>query len=97
MKLPKHILIFGQLVKVTKAKLDPHIDGLFWPKGLIQINQEIKRDHIPLVLTHELIHAVIARTSLHQVINGETEEIICDSIAKAITENFKLAPKDHIK
>lgn len=97
MKLPKRVLIFGQLVKVEKAKLDHHIDGLYWPKGLIQISEQAKRDHVPLVFIHELIHAVIARTSLHQVINGETEEIICDSIAKAITENFTLKAKDHIK
>lgn len=45
-------------------------------------------------LIHEVTHAIIARVGLTQVIDPEVEEILAESVATAITENFILGLKD---
>lgn len=92
-KLPKRFIVFGQIVRVEFAKLDLSIGGLCHPKGLIQINEELDESMVQQVLLHEFVHAVFGRVSLYQAITPEVEELIAESISKALCENFHLKPK----
>lgn len=45
-------------------------------------------------LIHEMTHAIVTRVGLTQNIDPYTEEILCESVATAITENFILGLRD---
>ena len=93
MKLPKKIIVFGQVVKVEYADLDDNIGGLCHPNGLIQISNSIEKKHVPQILLHEVIHAAFGRISLYQVIIPSVEEIVAEAISKTIIENFEIKAK----
>ena len=95
MRLPKSLNVFGQLVKVEFAELDPSIGGLSYAKGLIQINSQLERRMVKHVLLHEFFHSVISRLALDQNISLDTEEMLVDNLSKCLLENFdvKLKPK----
>ena len=63
----------------------------FHDKGMIFIDADLTGNDYLQTLLHELIHAVIQRTGIEESgIPEGIEEIICDNVATAIVENFKL-------
>lgn len=92
-RLPKRFNIFGQLVRVEYADLDESVGGLSHSHGLIQISKALEKSSVKQVLLHEFIHSVIGRISLYQTITPEIEEIICETISKAMCENFIIKNK----
>ncbi len=91
MKIPKKINIFGKKIKVKVADLGPDYDGMFYPSmDLIVINKSTPKERVPHVVVHEMLHAVITRCSLDQVISYPSEEVLVDMITKALLENFKI-------
>lgn len=91
--------IFGKIFRVLKAKnFSSHygLRGLFDPdKELIKVDSELIGDQYFITIIHELVHGVIYRTGIDQAKLSEgVEEVICENVAVAIVENFKLTPKN---
>lgn len=92
MKLPKSIKVFGETykIKVIKEK-DPVNLGLCdFQKKIILVHDRQSSKEIMHTLIHEVGHAVFNRIGLNQSISHDLEEVIVDSIATAISENFRL-------
>ena len=80
--------VYGKKVKVNTQSLDKlfgefdrHLYTITLDKGLDEHTKQI-------TLLHELIHAILHRTSIHIELSDELEELICDNIAKCFCENF---------
>lgn len=87
--------IFGKIIKVLKEKNLSRRTGsrgeFYSRHNLIVIDDKLVNDEFNQTLLHELIHAVISRVSIDQTSLEEgVEEIICDAVATAIIENFKI-------
>ena len=97
MKLPKSINILGQDLEVIEGPLN-HMYGCYdYIQKCIFIDTEVHKkwnEDIQATFIHEMIHAISKRVGLSQSIDRDIEEIICESIANCITDNFTLVPKD---
>ena len=90
----KSVLIFGKDIKIIPGDLRVKgLDGYFDPQSLtIHIEKTLKGDEKSHTLIHEMVHAVFHRVSINQTsLHPDVQEIICDSIATALTENFKIS------
>lgn len=87
--------VLGKNVKVVFTDLEAeNLYGRFWIEAnVIEIDKKLKKEQKTATILHELIHAVIQRSGLNNVIAPDTEEIVCDQIAKVIAENFHLKKK----
>ena len=90
--------IFGQMIRVLKEHDLTETQGArglcFQDKKLIFIDSDLTGDEYLQTLLHEVVHAVIQRTGIHESgLTDEVEEIICDNVATAIVENFKIKIK----
>lgn len=99
MKIPKKINIFGMMHKVTVmpnlAVYGQRVSGLFLPSShQIFIEADQEKEEMLHTFLHECGHAILDRISVGQTgLSTELEEIIVDSFARFITENFHLRPK----
>ena len=96
MKLPKSINILGQDLQVIEGPLDRMYGCYDYIQKCIFIDTEVHKkwnEDIQATFIHEMIHAVSKRVGLNQSIDRDIEEIICESIANSITDNFILVPK----
>lgn len=95
MRLPKSRMIFGQKWSIHKSELHDSTAGLCDKgSGEIHINDRIKEDvQIMATLLHEMGHGMFHRIGLEQAISHELEEIITESFATMIIENFNLTFK----
>lgn len=89
------INIFGQKIRVLKRKnmiRDHGVRGLYEPDlNLISIDAALVGKEFIQTILHELCHSVINRTGITQGMREVgVEEIICENIATALVENFKL-------
>lgn len=90
--------IFGTIYRVLKTKGELPIPGASGvcdlENKIIYIAAELVGEEYQRVLIHESIHAIINRCSIDQAqLSNDTQEILCDTIAVALTENFRLVPK----
>jgi Zn-dependent peptidase ImmA (M78 family) len=96
MKLPKKLNILGRTIKVIDAPIKGCY-GVFYPlQSEIVINTPIIKDHgldVNQTLIHEMIHVVMNRTGLDQIIDPQVSEIICETIANSMVDNFKIGYK----
>lgn len=93
-ELPKTVNIFGQKYKVKVEDLPPHLAGQCDRQSFeILLNSELIEPLVGEVLLHEIGHAVFSRVGLLQCVEHNIEEIIVDTFATAISENFKLVKK----
>ena len=87
--------VFGLNIPVREADLseeDAH--GLYLrKKKQILLDHNLKDEDFLHTLLHESFHAVFDRISLRQGVSTEAEEIICDTFATFLLENFHLKPK----
>lgn len=87
------INILGKKIKVkyrdmTKENVCGHY---IYAENLIEINNKMDKETQLITLVHEIIHAVLARSGVHNArISHDVEEIISDQVAKVIIENFIL-------
>lgn len=97
MKLPKKIKILGREIKIKEVPTKELIElsgvnasGLYDHLSLkIYIAKDLPEKEKMLVLRHEFCHSVMFITGLSQVINGDVQEIICESFANAMSDLFK--------
>lgn len=94
--------IFGKKVRVLKksqlsadADTELEIAGYYDPvSSVIAIHEKLVGDAFFHTLVHEIAHAVMHRTGVMQSrISPDIQEVLCENIATAITENFTLKQK----
>jgi hypothetical protein len=90
MKIYNSVTILGKVVPIRFSDEVPDNENANFINDEILIHPKCKKSELARVLTHEFLHAVFERGSISQAISSETEEMIVDLIAKAITENFHL-------
>ncbi|MNJ94807.1 hypothetical protein D3C87_125100 [compost metagenome] len=98
MKIPKEFYIKGKLWTVEyKWRLEePGIgkcDGLCdFTLRVIYLDRLISKEDKVRVFLHEYTHALIHEAHLHEAggIDGILEEVLCESVADGILENFIL-------
>lgn len=97
--------IFGKQVRVLKKKnlgedagTDHVLAGYYDPtNSVIAIDESLVGDEYYHTLVHEIVHAVLHRTGVIQSrLSMDVHEIICENIATALTENFKLTKKKDV-
>ena len=97
MKKPsQHLKVLGKKVKVKfRDMTEENVCGHYvYAENLIEINNKMNLETQQITLIHELIHATFFRAGiLNAKVSHDIEEVICDQVAKVITENFKLIKK----
>lgn len=91
MSLPTTLNIFGQTYKVKPTNLIETMGalGLCDRKDkVIYIDNTVDEREQYCTLLHEMGHAVFSRVSLVQAVDAKLEEVIVDTLATAIIENF---------
>lgn len=97
-KLPKKLFIFGQ---ETPVIIRPNLSfetgnaGYYDPiKREIVLCSTLKGEDLGQTLIHEFLHGVSFRTGLIQTkIPMEVFEVIAETSATALVENFKFSPR----
>lgn len=98
--LPKKIDAFGKKVKIIET--NKHIDefnpveayGVFCrERWTIYIRENLNDKEKIQTLIHEYLHAVFHRLHLNCSLDEHSENIMVDTIATAITENFNIEIK----
>ena len=96
-KIPEWIEVYGQLYEI---QLDPRCEEIHNCHGyhhelsrLIVIDANLEGDIAIQTMLHECFHAIFKRLSFNQGIDSALEEIIVDSFAKWIVENFNIVSK----
>lgn len=89
--------IFGSniRVKMIRGMIEVHgLRGLYQPAlKVISIDSDQPKEDQMQTLLHEVVHVVINRIGIDQAkISEGVEEIICESVATALIENFKIKP-----
>lgn len=93
LKIIKNLDVLGKKIKVVfRDMTEENVCGHYiYSSNLIEINNMLTKETQEITLIHELIHAVFFRAGvLNTKVSEDIEEIICDQVAKVITENFKL-------
>lgn len=92
------VKVFGKKVKIKFGEnlvINGHpVFGYFdTDKWTIFIDKNQDEKHIADTLLHEIGHALMHRLYFDGIIDPATIELIVESFAKVITENFKLQKK----
>jgi hypothetical protein len=83
--------ILGKSYRVRVKEIDESVARVNYSLQIIEINPCQKGQKFDECLIHEIIHATFDRIGVGSTkLNSDIEEIFCDSIAKVISENFKL-------
>lgn len=90
--MKKSFNVFGAKIKVKSFKETPetaHIMGYAVKQdNTIFISDSISPNQVSSTLTHELMHHLIFRIGLDQVLTQEIQEIICEAVSKFVDENY---------
>lgn len=97
MKIPSSVEIFGQRVSVRVVDLtditpgaagfyDPRIESIF-------IHSDLSDKDAAVTLVHEMVHALASRLNWIGAIDHDVIELLCDHVAVAVVENFKLSAR----
>lgn len=97
MRLPRHISILGTKYALERRSglRERGLEGECSPeKRLILIDAQIKtRDETIDVLGHEIFHAYLYESSLHNLLDPKTEEALCDLVGRLLRDGFNLRKK----
>ena len=85
------ISVFGKDIEVIFKDLsDDGIYGKFESKeSRIYIHQGLTNDDIEATLLHEIFHAICYRIGIRQALPHELEEILVESFATWLVENYE--------
>jgi hypothetical protein len=96
-KIPESIDVFGKLYEIKQDPLCEEIHDChgYHHEGshLIILDSNLKPEVAQQTLLHECFHAIFKRLSFNQGIDSALEEVIVDSFAKWLVENFYIIPK----
>lgn len=92
----RKINVFGMIIAVIYKPLE-HLGytGIFEPiENRITIDENLSGDESIQTEIHEVLHACWFRLSLDQArIPAALQEVIVDTFATALVENYKIRPK----
>jgi len=90
--MKKFFNVFGSKIKVNYIDLDEETKDLMgWTTRSpieIFVNKNMSAHDIKLSILHECFHAVMFRVGLDQVIEESVQEILCESFADFVHNNF---------
>jgi len=90
----KKVNVFGLNVPVKRVDRVGEDDDLGeYKDGEILISNKVSKKDFMTVLLHECFHAVSHRLGYRQAIDSGEEEIIADSFATFLVENFDIKAK----
>lgn len=92
----REINVFGMILSIVYKPLDElGYSGMFEPvEKRITIDENLSADESMQTEIHEVLHACWFRLSLNQTqIPHSLQEVIVDTFATALTENYKIKPK----
>lgn len=96
MKKPKSFNVFGQEIKVRYVKNlieDDEINGDYCQREKsIRIDSSLIGQALLSTMIHETIHAIFDRIGINQGVDSGVEEIIADSVAICLIENYHIEP-----
>ena len=88
--------IFGldyKLLKVNELETGG-VANLNYQTRTMKVLKTMKGQRYDECVIHEMVHAVFDRIGVGSTkLHPDFEEIICDSVAKVVSENFKLVPR----
>lgn len=96
MKLPKHMNVFGQKVKLKIDESLPLNVAAQYDVSKNQISLSSIHetdDELLHSLLHEAGHALFYRVSIQQAVSFEVHEFIVNNFATMLLENFEIKPK----
>lgn len=93
MDLPKYVIVFGQKFKIKAANLGDVMGLCDRSTNTIYLSKALEPSDVMPTLLHEIGHAVFSRVSLVQAVGADIEEVIVDTLANTIIENFDVIPK----
>lgn len=87
--------IFGQKVNGSFKDISETQYAGFYDrtKKEVVIHTKLDKQTENITLVHECVHALFDRLGYVNAINLQTEELICDQIAKCLCENFDIKRK----
>lgn len=89
------VLVFGQPIPIEYVEsFEEHDDkqGDYDVESQeIRLAAALKGDALTIATIHEMGHALFQRLSFSEAIDSQTEEIIIDTFAKMMVENFKIS------
>lgn len=92
MKIPETVMVYGKEIPIKFKEMDDYglTDGC-----TIWISTECPAKLIKQTLLHELVHCLFRRVSIVQAdISSDIEEVIADTIAVVMDENFILRARN---
>lgn len=87
------VKVYGLEITVVHEELEDTHGHYEKDKLKITLDKSLEGDLFYETLLHEIFHAVEYRISINQAVNSEVMEIINDTFAKAIVENFDIRLK----
>jgi hypothetical protein len=88
MKLYDKVVIFGEEINISYSDKVPDDHDANCLEDNIWIHPKCKKEELARVFIHEFLHLVCGRVSISQGVSRDAEEMIVDTMAKALTENF---------
>lgn len=84
------IEVFGRKIPILIADLsEKELDGAYSrERKTIVLHKDLAEEDIVITALHEIIHAILHRQALCQVIPEEIEELIAESISTWLDENY---------
>jgi hypothetical protein len=85
--------VFGKIYSVKFCDLSKEdiVARVHTDKGLMEIHNKLTPQMQDECFIHEIVHAALARVGFKCTsINKDVEELICEAVAKSISENFTL-------
>jgi len=91
----KSINVLGKIVLVKKVKGFAEKTNLLgqYDSASYTITVDATQKEFAQTFMHECMHAVFDRIGFHNQTPLECEEMICDSLANFLVENFDIKPK----
>ena len=60
-----------------------------YSERIIAVREHKNKDEQIITYIHELVHVALNHSGAAQVINGDMQEVICESVANAVFDGFK--------
>jgi hypothetical protein len=97
MKTPERICVFGKWMTIKYVDAIESDDGMLLGEYRPDKNEILIKKHQPhtelrKTVLHEVLHALICRSTLHQILDDKIEEAICclvENLGDYVTWDFK--------
>jgi hypothetical protein len=89
--------ILGKKIRVLKQKKLAELNGIvgFYDKNnsLIVLDSELVGYEYWSTMMHEVMHGIIDRSGINQVVDPQLEEVLCEIVSMVLVDNFSLKIK----